>query len=419
MESSRDERLTVALSSLRPTPRPEFAAELDERAAAGFPRRTGQRGSPLGRLAARLRATSPRRFALPAGGVALAALTVVTAIVASNHSRSGPVADNPLPKVPSVSGSAGAASAGTYSSRAAEEVLKRSNGAKLPQRGVKVGGACEKGTAGCSGSGEFNGDFFGEEAGSAAGTSGETMASSKATAGAVSGPYASQAHHRDVERSAEMVLGAEPADVGEDSAKVFEAVHAVNGIVLSSSTRGGPGGDAGAGFDLMIPSARLNDALASFSGIGEVVSKHEATNDITAPTIGLSERLQDSNAKIEGLLNELAGSETAAERDAAEAELRAERNRAARLRSSLSGIQRRASFSRVSLRIETGGSASTSGGGNWDVGNALHDAGHILTISAGVTIVGLAILGPLALVCLLLWLANRTWVRRSRERTLG
>ena len=40
MESSRDDKLAATLSALRPAPRPAFAAELDERAAAGFPRRS-------------------------------------------------------------------------------------------------------------------------------------------------------------------------------------------------------------------------------------------------------------------------------------------------------------------------------------------------------------------------------------------
>lgn len=168
-----------------------------------------------------------------------------------------------------------------------------------------------------------------------------------------SGPYASQANHRDVERSAEMVLAADPAQVGGDAVEVFEAVHAYDGIVLKSSTSNGSQGEAGAEFDLLIPSAKLGDALAAFSGIAEVRSRHEATNDITAPTVGLGERLQDANAKIDGLLNELAGSETEAERTTVEAELRAERSRAAVLRSRLTTLQRRASFSRVSLRIET------------------------------------------------------------------
>jgi hypothetical protein len=40
MEPTRDNQLIADLQALRPTPRPRFAAELDERAAAGFPRRS-------------------------------------------------------------------------------------------------------------------------------------------------------------------------------------------------------------------------------------------------------------------------------------------------------------------------------------------------------------------------------------------
>lgn len=46
--------------------------------------------------------------------------------------------------------------------KAAEEVLKPAGDVKLPPPTTKVGDECEKGTAGCSDSGEFNGSFFGE-----------------------------------------------------------------------------------------------------------------------------------------------------------------------------------------------------------------------------------------------------------------
>jgi hypothetical protein len=46
----------------------------------------------------------------------------------------------------------------------AEEFLKPSAGAKpLAKPNQKLGGSCEKGTAGCSKSGKFEGNFFGEE----------------------------------------------------------------------------------------------------------------------------------------------------------------------------------------------------------------------------------------------------------------
>jgi hypothetical protein len=47
-------------------------------------------------------------------------------------------------------------------SKAAEEVLKPAGDVKLPPPTTQVGGKCEKGTSGCSESGEFDGSFFGE-----------------------------------------------------------------------------------------------------------------------------------------------------------------------------------------------------------------------------------------------------------------
>jgi hypothetical protein len=215
------------------------------------------------------------------------------------------------------------------------------------------------------------------------------------------------------------VLGADPADVRGDAAKVFDAVHAADGIVLHSSIRDGAAGEAGAYFDLLIPSGKVGDTLAAFSVIDEVRSRHESTQDITAPTIGVGERLQDSRAKIDGLLAQLATTTTDVERAAVEAELRSERARAAALRSRLADLSRRANLSRVSLRIET---SDSSGGGNtggaWGIGDGLHEAGRILAIGGGVAVLGLAVIAPLALIFLLAWLAHRTWVRARRERAL-
>ena len=160
--------------------------------------------------------------------------------------------------------------------------------------------------------------------------------------------------------------------------------------------------------------------MAEFSAIAEVRSRHEATADITAPTVRTGEQLRDSRATVEGLLAQLAAADTEAERAATEAKLRAERRHAAHLRSQLATLERRANFSRVSLRIETGeAGAPSDGSGGWGIGNALDDAGEILAIAAGVTILALAILGPIAVIALLAWLGYRAHVRRSRQRALA
>ncbi|HEX4670145.1 MAG TPA: DUF4349 domain-containing protein [Solirubrobacterales bacterium] len=384
MEPFRDDDDLIAeLGALRPTPRPAFAAELDERVAAGFPRRSWLTGTPLGPRFARLWSLPPRRLILSGGAATLAAIAVATVVVAVSEPE-----------------------AGHYVATQSSQEAKPRGGEE--SSGIQFDAPVPTVTG-------HVGSSRGDSSASAAAGIGSTGSSTTGT-----GPFASRAGHREVERSAEMVLGAEPTEVADDAAKVFDAVHAADGIVLSSSVSGGAAGDAGARFDLLIPSAKLSDALADFSAIDAVVSRREATDDITAPTVRLGEHLRDSRAKIDGLLVQLAGANSDGERAEVEAELSAERRHAASLRSRLTKLDRRANLSRVSLRIETGAAAASSHeGSDWGIGDALGDAGHILAIAAGVTIVGLAVVGPLALIALLAWLANRTRLRRARERTLA
>jgi hypothetical protein len=366
MEPRRDEiDLAAELRMLRPTPRQEFAAALDARAAAGFPPEREQGRAPATRLLSRLREMPARRLLAPAGGVAVAAIVIATAVVAISTDSS-----DTSRQVATVDTTEKAHSTG----EAATPTAKSAAGASSESSGVEYSPP--------------------------------------------SGPYAAQAHHRDIARDAQITLGADPTEVRDVSAKVFETVHSYDGIVLSSSIDDGAGSDAGAHFELLIPSAKLNDAMASLSGLAEVRSRHESSQDITAPTVSLSEHLQDSNATIEGLLGQLADASSDSERAAVEAELRSERARAAALRSRLSALDRRANFSRVSLRIETGSTSSANGSGAWGIDDALGDAGHILAVAAGVTLIGLAIVGPITLIALLVWLARSTWIRRGREQAL-
>jgi Domain of unknown function (DUF4349) len=401
MEPFKDDTdLTAELRALRPKPRPAFAAELDERAAAGFPRRSPQSASLPGRIVERLRATKPRRALIPAGATALAAIAAATVVVAVSEPQDG------APSLARLSAEDGA-TLRPFAGKA------KGSGFLSFKRAVKPGAG-----EGSSGVIYKSGAASAEPLRSTQGFNLSFDASGRIFD--ASGPYAAQAKQREVERSAEMVLGADPEDVAGDAAEVFDAVHAVDGIVLSSSVSGGAEGEAGARFDLLIPAAKLGDALADFSAIGTVVSRHEATDDITAPTVAVGERLRDSRARIDGLLMQLAGADSDEERAEVEVELAAERRHAAALRSRATKLDRRANLSRVSLRIVTDPAATSSDrGGGWGIGDAFDDAGHILAIAAGVTIVALAILGPLALIALLAWLANRARIRRGRERALA
>ncbi|MGN6275361.1 MAG: DUF4349 domain-containing protein [Solirubrobacterales bacterium] len=389
MEPPRDDQLIADLRALRPTPRPAFAAELDQRAAAGFPRRSRlpMKSPPVFWTAMRNKGQAhPKRLLLAAGGFALAAIVAATALVIASEP------DHPRPVIAqAVKHAPPEPSAGT---------LSELNPFHGPRQAPTEGGP------------EASEPMYETEVPVAPSAAGAASGSVEYNASA------SLPHHRDVEYSAEIVLGAEPQDVAGDAARVFEAVHASDGIVMRSSTRQGKAGQAGATFELLIPSAKLPDALAAFSEIDTVRSRHEATTDITHPTVTTSELLKESRARIDSLLAQLAAAELESDREAVEAELRQERRHAARLTDQLDHLHKRADYTRVSLRIVTGETEESTGGG-WGIDDAFRDAGHILAVAAAVTVVGLAILGPIALIALLAWLTHRAWIRRERRRALG
>jgi hypothetical protein len=344
------------LSELRPAPHPNFAAELDAWAAVGCPPRTKGRRLLLAALGERLHLPSPRRLAYAGSAVAVVAIAVATALIGSTD----------------------------------------------PGNPAGMGG--DRGSEG--------GGLLNELSGPAPESARPEGASS-----AVEAHAALPSSGRSIERSAQITLLSDPEDVADDSAKVFTAVHDANGIVLRSNTTRGSSGQAGASFELLIPSAGLGDALAALSTIDEVGSRHDSTADITAPTVAVGQRLHESRARIDSLLSQLASAETEAEREALEAQLRSERRQAATLASQLDHLRRRAHYSHLSVRIESGDS-STSGDA-WGIDDAVDSAGHILTVAAGVTLVGLAVLAPLLILALIAWFGYSAWLRFRRERALS
>jgi hypothetical protein len=382
-----DAEVIAALREMRPAIEPEFAAGLDERAAERFPRDTRLAVPTWSRLRERLATTPPRRLVARSGAVAAVGIVIATAAVITSETGSPTSPSNPGPLL-------GSGVAGTHP--APHPVTPVPSESAAGPSSSAVGESAGRASENDSAAAQFN-----------------------AIQPARTGPLASRVAHRDVERGASIVLGDEPAHVRADAAKVFEAVHAADGIVLRSSIRDGGAGQAAAYFELLIPSGKVGDALSSFSAIAEVRSRHESTQDITAPTVGVGERLQDSRARVESLLGELADATTGEQRAAVEARLRAERRTASALRSQLAALRRRANFSRVSLRIETGEPSSQGGGAGWGIDDGLHDAGRILAVAAGVTVVGLAILAPFAVLFLLGWLGRRAWLRRARAQALA
>jgi hypothetical protein len=380
--------LGAELEKLRPTPRTDFTAELDARVAAGFVKGDRDRLHRVSRFAHALRGISPRRLVLPAVALAFAAITISTVLIAVGQGGSGSAPRK--------------IAAG--SDKAPHSGDEHFRSPPAPTAGPSPDASHLSGGAASAGSGS---------------TAGFEYSAAPPTSEAASG-----FSHRDVERAAELILRSAPGEVDANAQEVFAAVHAAHGIVLSSSIHGGIGqkrenaGGPSANFQLLVPTVRLSDTLASLSRIADVSARHESTLDITAPIVRTGDRLKDSEATIDGLLGQLASAESDGERAIVERQLRRERRNAAALRSHAEHLRQRGHFAHVSLRIESDRTAQ-SGSGSWGIDDAFDDAGHILSTAAGVAVIGLAAIGPLALIALLAWLGNRAWVRHRRERVLG
>ncbi len=370
--------IVAELEAMRPRPRPDFAAELDARVAAGFSDST-RREAPGSTGSGRGSATSP--------GAAWRALSERSHWSRSPSRRPRSRSPNPVRRR--------ARGNSSITPRHPREIAPSPAPQRLgrqPQR-VQPEGPAGGRLLGATGVGR--------------GTPGRRQ----------SGPYAARARARDIERSARVTLAVDPDDVRSAASEVFSTVHAYDGIVLRSSVHSRREGDAVASFDLLIPSARLDDALAAFSDIGPVSSRSDASVDVTAPTVGLEERVAG-----------LAGEDQEPPRRARRAQTpmsSGNRWKQSCARSAIGSPGFGPGSTPCSVAPTSPGSRCGSsrtrtarGAGSWGIGDALADAARILGIAAGVTLIGLAVLAPIALIALLLWAAQRAWVRRSRERVL-
>jgi hypothetical protein len=366
------EALDALLREERPRPDPEFARALDDRAARSFPRGlSGARAVPAPRGAAKLRSRLSGTLRSPAFR-GLAATACALAIVAVVVATSGGGPDK-------ASRGTGAAGVAAPADRQAE-----------------------------------NGSSAGRSPGAA--DSGSTPVTPSLAPPESGSPSTDSRSGRFVERTAALVLAARPADVDDVADGVIGVTDSVHGFVARSSVTSGHE----ATFELRIPSAQLPRALSDLSRLAHVRERTQATEDITSVVVSARDRLENARAERRSLLRRLARADTDARAAALRARLREVSRQIAAAKASLARAQNRARFATVEVEVVADRSAAGPGGGSgaWTPGDALHDAGRILELAAGVVLVAGAALLPVALVALLAWLAGRRAVRRRREAAL-
>jgi hypothetical protein len=383
---------------------PEFSelAELTVLVAAERPRLIAERAEALDRRVGSRLAPSPpasqsrgrRRFgSLPQWGAGLVGLAAAClAVVVVVHSGGASNSFNP-PALRGAHGSAGSAgsSAKPLAGFRALRPVPRNQGAATKA-------APSSGLYGSASSPSVNGAY-----------------------GAAPVPPSPTPTARKTIQSAELQLSAQSRWVDVVAQEVFNVVGQEKGIVRNSQVTAATGNGGSATFSLSIPSANLAGTVGRLSGLrhSHVVSRTDGTQDVNGQYLSDQRRLGDARALRLSLLKQLAAAATQAQITSLKAQLHSAEASISSDESTLRHLQNQISFSQLNVTINNGqiveplASGAKSSGG-FTIGRAAHDAGRVLTVAAGVALIALAALVPVALLAALVaWVV--LWLRRRRR----
>jgi Domain of unknown function (DUF4349) len=255
---------------------------------------------------------------------------------------------------------------------------------------------------------------------SAAGAVNGSAASSAAQLAPDSAPTPSTTG-RQIVQTAQVSLSTPANRVDDVAQQVFNVVATQNGVVESSNvTSTSTYGNAQ--FSLSVPSANLSRTLNALSHLhgANVVSRSDATQDITGRVGSAGNRLAEARALRTSLLRQLAAATTTTAVSSLKAQIA---DADAAIKSDLAALhslQRRVAYSQIAVTINSVSLPVTSAsrGGGFTLSRAVHDAGRVLVVVAGVGLIALAVLIPIGLlVALGVWLSV-VLRRRRREQVL-
>ncbi len=357
----------VQVRDARPRPDAGVVARLDERAAAGFAPRPAEQ-TPRAR----------RRLAVPlvAGALAVAAIAGI-ALAGGGHDQAGIVATAPQPAEPTTG-----------------DVVAK-------QRSPQNESAARSGSA-------------------PAPLTAAPKAQQAPGAAAAPVPPSAGTPARSVERGAGLHLAAPPGGLDDVASGIVRTTDTLGGYVVSSSVQSrGSGGTAT--FDLRVPAARLQTALARLSDLARVRSRTQSSLDVTGSVVAVRGRLDALEADRRGVLRQLAAAKTPAESARARERVRVLDVRIARAQAARDALRRRTAYSTISVEVTTqrpAAGATTGTRGSWTPGDALRDAVRVLSVALGVALVALAALLPLGLLAAAGFGAWRLTVARRRHHAL-
>jgi hypothetical protein len=378
--------IALLLTAERPQAQPSFAERMDERVA----RRFAQVPPPAAR--------KPRRSAAglwQAAGAMAAGVAVIVgiAIVAGGHNGASSESSSSSASSSSAFSSAGPA---TSTSAAGSSAA----GAASPQRSPSASNGAQKSAAGAPAATTASGS--------------QTVPLTPALAPPTTG--------RKVVQSAQLQLAAPPNRIDDVAQQVYNVIGQLNGIVERSTITQTGGLDGSANFQLSVPSASLGQAMSQLSSLhyASVLSRTDASQDITDQYGAAKRALSDARTLRTSLLKQLASATTTEQIDSLKAQIRDAEASISSDEATLGRLNRQVGFSQLALDIsaQTAPAPPPHHSGGFGIGRAAHDAGRVLTVAAGVALIGLAVLTPIALVAALLWWVGSAVRRRRRDQAL-
>ena len=398
-----------------PEPTPDFTARLDAWHEAGFergqkpafrPSAGGAGGAGSGRRSG-LGSIPPRRLFAPVGAVAV--LVVVGAVAISQMDTGSE----------DLAGSGGGDFAVSQDEAAPNTATTSSETADPAGAGADTGAieatfdALDRDASGLVDSARYKGNrhFLAPDAAVTDARLALPFRSAK-----VDGAAAGQ-DKRKVERDAQLTLGAPPDEVQDVTNEAIGVADRYDGVVLSSRISGSKK-SATATLDLQVPTKNLDAALDDLRGLADVLAFSEGTVDITAAFVDTKDVLAGLRAERQSVLHRLELADTQEEVDNLKFQLNALNNRIAGVEADLRKLQHRAQQSSVTLTVTSDGARDDGGDGDWSIGDAIDDAGHVLTVAAGVALISAAVLLPLALIAAIFYVAIRAANNRAREKAL-
>jgi hypothetical protein len=226
---------------------------------------------------------------------------------------------------------------------------------------------------------------------------------------------------RKVVQGAQLNLSANPTRVDDVAQEIYNVIGQANGIVENSSvTQGGPAGYAN--FQLSVPSGSLAQTMSQLSSLtyAQVISRTDSTQDITDQYGAATRALADARALRTSLLKQLAAATTTEQIDSLKAQINDAEASISSDQATLNRLNHQVNYSEVYVTVQARPVPApvSHGGGGFTVGKAAHDAGRVLTVAAGVALIALAAITPVALVVALMWWVGSALKRRRREQAL-